>query len=195
MVSRERATQKKYTCRVSVLRQQLPGRGLCLSEGKALFPLPGAGVGEGHRGREPMDSNNLLAAWPVLGPGVAGAVFGAGWWFWVDAVVCSAAAVPFLHYLPGFFASFAALMFNCVNREDIGDGYYSPYDDSEWRVKLWLFISYVVSFVSLAGAVGFLVQDALTDTGPSAWTGSAGILQCVFVLVSGLIYWTCHSED
>jgi hypothetical protein len=48
-----------------------------------------------------MDSNNLLAAWPVLGPGVAGAVFGAGWWFWVDAVVCSAAAVPFLHYLPG----------------------------------------------------------------------------------------------
>ncbi|PWZ24395.1 hypothetical protein Zm00014a_029804 [Zea mays] len=190
-----------------------------------------------------MDSNNLLAAWPVLGPGVAGAVFGAGWWFWVDAVVCSAAAVPFLHYLPGFFASFAALMFNCVNREDIGDGYYSPYDDSEWRhqpkmpysamylrlltfvqnkpkleevkitpeiiqliyvpsvfirkkrVKLWLFISYVVSFVSLAGAVGFLVQDALTDTGPSAWTGSAGILQCVFVLVSGLIYWTCHSED
>ncbi|XP_004955010.1 transmembrane protein 50 homolog [Setaria italica] len=98
-----------------------------------------------------MDHNNLLAAWPVVGPGVAGAVFGAGWWFWVDAVVCSAAAVPFLHYLPGFFASFAALMFNCVNREDIGDGYYSPYDDSEWRVKLWLFISYVVSFVSLAG--------------------------------------------
>ncbi|CAD6250624.1 unnamed protein product [Miscanthus lutarioriparius] len=80
-----------------------------------------------------MDSNNLLAAWPVVGPGVAGAVFGAGWWFWVDAVVCSAAAVPFLHYLPGFFASFAALMFNAVNREDIGDGYYSPYDDSEWR--------------------------------------------------------------
>ena len=28
---------------------------------------------------------------------------------------------------------FAALMFNCVNREDIGDGYYSPYDDYEWR--------------------------------------------------------------
>jgi hypothetical protein len=48
-----------------------------------------------------MDSNNLLAAWPVVGPGVAGAVFGAGWWFWVDAVVCSADAVPFLHYLPG----------------------------------------------------------------------------------------------
>jgi hypothetical protein len=49
------------------------------------------------------------------------------------------------------------------------------------RVKLWLFISYVVSFVSLAGSVGFLVQDALTDSGPSAWTGTAGVLQCVSV--------------
>jgi hypothetical protein len=121
-----------------------------------------------------MDNNNMLAAWPVVSPGIAGAVFGVGWWFWVDAVVCSAAAVPFLQYLPGtcavspilcsvvsvpsvcmppkarilnrswalswlgFFATFAALMFNCVNREDIGDSYYSPYDDSEWRWgKVW----------------------------------------------------------
>ncbi|BAF09089.1 uncharacterized protein [Oryza sativa Japonica Group] len=142
-----------------------------------------------------MDTTSFPAVWAVVGPGVAGAVFGVGWWFWVDAVVCSAAAVPFLHYLPGLFASFAALMFNCVKREDANYNYYSPYDDSEWRLKLWLFVSYVVSFVSLAGAVGFLVQDALTDTGPSAWTGVAGVLQSVFVLISGLMYWTCHSED
>jgi hypothetical protein len=44
---------------------------------------------------------NLAMLWGIIGPGVAGALFGAGWWFWVDAVVCSAAAVPFLHYLPG----------------------------------------------------------------------------------------------
>uniref|UniRef100_A0ACD5ZEW2 Uncharacterized protein n=1 Tax=Avena sativa TaxID=4498 RepID=A0ACD5ZEW2_AVESA len=142
-----------------------------------------------------MENNNLPAVWAAVGPGVSGAVFGAAWWFWVDAVVCSAAAVPFLHYLPGLFATFAALMFNCVKREDINDNYYSPYDDSEWRLKLWLFISYVVSFVSLAAAVGFLVQDALTDTGPSTWTGIAGVLQTVFLLISGLIYWTCYSED
>lgn len=51
------------------------------------------------------------------------------------------------------------------------------------RVKLWLFLAYVVSFVSLAASVGLLVQDALTDNGPSAWTGAAGVLQCVFVLI------------
>ncbi|XP_078444760.1 transmembrane 50A-like protein [Wolffia australiana] len=135
-----------------------------------------------------MDRSEL---WAIFGPGVAGAVFGAGWWFWVDAVVCSAVKVSFLHYLPGIFASLAALMFNGVKKEDMD---YSPYEDGEWRVKLWLFLAYVVSFVSLAASVGLLVQDALVDKGQSTWTGIAGILQCVFVLISGLIYWTCHFE-
>ncbi|CAN1305864.1 hypothetical protein LINPERPRIM_LOCUS26628 [Linum perenne] len=99
---------------------------------------------------------DLLEMWAIFGPGVSGAVFGAGWWFWVDAVVCSSVQVSFVHYLPGIFASFAALMFNCVRKEDID---YSPYDD-----------------------------------GPSVWTGTAGVFQCVFVLISGLIYWTSHSE-
>ncbi|CAN1143661.1 hypothetical protein LINPERPRIM_LOCUS26628 [Linum perenne] len=73
---------------------------------------------------------DLLEMWAIFGPGVSGAVFGAGWWFWVDAVVCSSVQVSFVHYLPGIFASFAALMFNCVRKEDID---YSPYDEGEWR--------------------------------------------------------------
>ncbi|CAL5414444.1 unnamed protein product [Camellia sinensis] len=51
------------------------------------------------------------------------------------------------------------------------------------KLKLWLFLAYVISFVSLAAAVGLLIQDALVETGPSAWTGTAGVLQCVFVLI------------
>ncbi|KAH1245309.1 Transmembrane protein 50 [Glycine max] len=113
---------------------------------------------------------DLLELWAIFGPGVAGAVFGAGWWIWLDAVVCSLVTVPFLHYLPGIFASFAALMFNCVRKEDID---YSPYDEGEWRLKLWLFIAYVVSFVSLAGSAGLLIQDSLDKSAPSVWTGVA----------------------
>ncbi|CAI9764056.1 unnamed protein product [Fraxinus pennsylvanica] len=136
---------------------------------------------------------DLAELWTIFGPGVAGAVFGAGWWFWVDAVFCSSVKVPFVHYLPGIFASLAALMFNSVKKDDIID-HYSPYDEGEWRGKLWLFIAYIVSFISLAASVGLLIQDALVKTGPSAWTGVAGVLQCVFVLISGLMYWTCNSE-
>ncbi|KAG4163600.1 hypothetical protein ERO13_D01G181900v2 [Gossypium hirsutum] len=124
-----------------------------------------------------MDLGELLA---IFSPGVAGAVFGAGWWFWVDAVVCSSVHISFVHYLPEIFASIAALMFNCVRKDDID---YSPYDEGEWRLKLWLFLAYVVSFVSLAASVGLLMQDSLVTSGPSLWTGTAGVLQCVFVLI------------
>lgn len=44
---------------------------------------------------------DVTELWAIFGPGVAGAVFGAGWWFWVDAVVCSAVKISFIHYLPG----------------------------------------------------------------------------------------------
>ncbi|PKU79898.1 transmembrane protein 50 homolog [Dendrobium catenatum] len=139
--------------------------------------------------------NNCSMLWEIFGPGAAGAVFSAGWWFWVDAVICSDVKISFLHYLPGIFASLAALMFNCVRKEEIAYDYYSPYGESDWRLKLWLFLAYVISFVSLAAAVGLLVQDALTDKGHSLWAGVAGVLQCVLILISGLIYWTCHSDD
>lgn len=33
----------------------------------------------------------------------------------------------------GIFASIAALMFNCVDRNDLGYNYYSPYGETEWR--------------------------------------------------------------
>ncbi|WRX30739.1 Uncharacterized protein family UPF0220 - like 1 [Theobroma cacao] len=72
---------------------------------------------------------DLGELWAIFGPGVSGAVFGAGWWFWIDAVVCSSVSVSFVHYLPGIFASIAALMFNCVRKEDID---YSPYEEGEW---------------------------------------------------------------
>jgi len=40
-----------------------------------------------------------------------------------------------------------------------------------------------VSFVSLAGSAGLLIQDSLDKSSPSVWTGIAGVLQCVFVLI------------
>ena len=49
---------------------------------------------------------DLPEVWAVFGHGVAGAVFGAGWWFWIDAVVCSSVKVSFVHYLPVTSLSF-----------------------------------------------------------------------------------------
>ncbi|XVF64659.1 hypothetical protein PTKIN_Ptkin09bG0185700 [Pterospermum kingtungense] len=73
---------------------------------------------------------DLGELWAIFGLGIAGAVFGASWWFWIDAVICSSVNVSFLHYLPGIFSPIAALMFNCVRKDDID---YSPYEEGEWR--------------------------------------------------------------
>lgn len=53
----------------------------------------------------------------------------------------------------------------------------------------------MVSFVSLAASVGLLIQDALTSKGPSAWTGTAGVLQCVFVLIRYFIIVDNHASS
>lgn len=51
----------------------------------------------------------------VYGPITSGALFGAGWWFWVDGVVGSSAA-PFVQWLPGIVATLALIMINSVRR-------------------------------------------------------------------------------
>ncbi|TVU05582.1 hypothetical protein EJB05_48750, partial [Eragrostis curvula] len=65
-------------------------------------------------------------------------------------------------------------------------------------VKLWLFVTFDLYFIclGLAGAVGLLVLDPLTDKGPSCGLVFACVMQCPCDHhPSALIYWTCHSED
>ncbi|CAL5417338.1 unnamed protein product [Camellia sinensis] len=105
---------------------------------------------------------DLIELWAIFGPAVAGAVFGAGWWFWVDAVVCSSVAVSFLHYLPGIFASLAALMFNCVRREDID---YSPYEEGEWRYHRIACVVIITTTMKMEAELKNMgVEDLATST-------------------------------
>ncbi|MCO5588589.1 hypothetical protein L7F22_042546 [Adiantum nelumboides] len=102
--------------------------------------------------------------------------------------------LPLCTIFQGFLHHFVALMFNCVKRDEIQD--YSPYDDGKGcRSRTWLFLAYVISFVSLVGSFGLLIQDALVNSAASSWTGMTGVLQCVFILASGIIYWTSRTGD
>jgi hypothetical protein len=63
------------------------------------------------------------------------------WSWWVWFVGCGRSA--------GIFASLAALMFNCVNKDEIGYDYYSPYgDDSEWRWAYWSIWHGLIQFMN-----------------------------------------------
>ncbi|KAF5831749.1 hypothetical protein DUNSADRAFT_12619 [Dunaliella salina] len=98
--------------------------------------------------------------------------------------------VPFDQYIPGLMATLALLMINVIRKQDLDDG--DPYDDAGvCRPRLWLFLSYLVSFGSLVGSVWVLVEhyEQNPDISSTAdkWPGVAGILQCSFILGSGLL--------
>ena len=82
-------------------------------------------------------------------------------------------------------ATLAILMVNAVRRDELSgydaDGYQS-------QKRLWLLLSYLVSFGALGWAVAGLIAY-FSKPGHDAWTGAAGVLQCVLIVASGLTYW------
>lgn len=137
---------------------------------------------------------SLLQFWEdkakAYGPSMSGALFGAGWWFWVDAVACSSNKIPFTQYLPGIVATLALIMINLVRREDLSD--YDPFDDGGYcRSRFWLFISYMVSFGAVAGGVWVLLQDYAFNKNlgdASVWPGVAVMFQVTCILASSLLF-------
>eukprot|EP00898_Chlorokybus_atmophyticus_P007375 jgi/Chlat1/7639/Chrsp64S07113 len=147
--------------------------------------------------------SSVVDGYRRYGPGLAGAVCGAGWWIWLDAVLCNDRTVPFLHYLPGIIATVALLMFNCVRKEDVME--YSSMDDGEGcrqqlihplsptRLRFFLFLSYLVSLGSLGFGVWVLVAGYAVHPDVNHWPGVAVLIHCTLVLCSGLIFWTSRS--
>mmetsp|Transcript_34595 Transcript_34595/g.61705 ORF Transcript_34595/g.61705 Transcript_34595/m.61705 type:complete len:172 (-) Transcript_34595:553-1068(-) len=135
---------------------------------------------------------------PLYGPGVAGALFGAGWWFFVDAIVYSSAVhgskPPGILCLPGIIASLALVMINCIRRDQISGGYDSFDEGSLCRSKFWLFLSYVVSFSSVVFAVWLLIAHNGEGT-EHAWSSIAGLFQVVFILGSGLVFFLTRTAN
>ncbi|KAG2448465.1 hypothetical protein HYH02_006357 [Chlamydomonas schloesseri] len=131
----------------------------------------------------------------MWGPILSGALFGAGWWFWVDAVCINHHKIPFDQYLPGLIATLALVMINCIRRDDLVE--IDPFDDASFcRSRLWLFVSYIVSFASIVAAVWVMLAHYAHNPDLSAadkWPGAAGIFQVTFILGSGLLFFVSRT--
>lgn len=129
------------------------------------------------------------------GPIIAGMLFGAGWWFWVDAVACTSHKIPFDQYLPGIIATLALIMINCIRQDDLME--IDPFDDATFcRSRLWLFLSYIVSFAAIVAAIWVMIAHYSTNTqlsGSEKWPGAAGIFQVTFILGSGLVFFASRT--
>lgn len=121
-----------------------------------------------------------------FGVGFAGAVFGAGWWLFIDNVAVSD-KTPFLHSLPGIIATIAMLMIASVRRDELADISFG--DGAYGRARLWLFISYIVSIASIVGAVLIFL------TASAAWSGLSVLLQVALILGSALLLFVSRTGD
>eukprot|EP00192_Tetraselmis_astigmatica_P015197 CAMPEP_0117673810 /NCGR_PEP_ID=MMETSP0804-20121206/14682_1 /TAXON_ID=1074897 /ORGANISM="Tetraselmis astigmatica, Strain CCMP880" /LENGTH=162 /DNA_ID=CAMNT_0005482595 /DNA_START=348 /DNA_END=836 /DNA_ORIENTATION=- len=131
--------------------------------------------------------------------GVAGALFGAGWWVQADALIVqhlteAGPGASFLFQIPGVLATLSMVMINLTRREDLQNPDMLS-EGVECRLKLWLFLSYCMAFGSLFGAVWVLFT--CKDAGEHLWLGTAGVIQTVLIVASGLVMWLLRapSED
>ncbi|CAK0778991.1 hypothetical protein CVIRNUC_004677 [Coccomyxa viridis] len=144
-------------------------------------------------------SPSVLQYWEekakAYGPGVSGALFGGGWWFWVDACAASGTQVPFVQYLPGIVATIALVMINAIRRDELEE--YDPFDEGVFcRSRFWLFISYIVSFASVVGAVWVLLGHyALNPDVSTVWPGIAGLFQVTLILGAALLFWVARTPS
>lgn len=72
---------------------------------------------------------------------------------------------------------------------------YDPFDEGLFcRARLWLFMAYVVSFGSFAGAVWVLLQAyALNPSAVTNWPGAAGVFQVILILGSALTFFVSRT--
>ena len=148
--------------------------------------------------RSEIDWDSLSSKPKEYSPGVAGALFGAGWWCWLDVFVHSAAvdhhSVPITYHIPGWVATFALVIMNITSRSELAesDDYYTD-DNFTTRAKILLFISYLTAFGAVAGSIAVLISCVQHQTLVEVGVGS--VVQCGLVLLSGLLLWAFRSSD
>ena len=124
----------------------------------------------------------------------SGALFAAGWWVWADAVLTLPHAAgtpipptPLLRWAPGLLATLAAALMAAVGAAQGGEAYTDGVQSTGASVSL--FFAFCAAFGSVVGGAGSVVALG------GAWLGVATVLQCVFLLGSGLAAFVASSEE
>jgi hypothetical protein len=125
----------------------------------------------------------------------SGVLFAVAWWLWIDAVAYSVikndpVQTVFGHWIPGIVSTVALLMINAVNWSDLYGLGFSSVDSELTRVRVWLFVSFVIAFGGIIAAVWIACANWFVNeqTPFTQWPGIALILQNVFIFISGILY-------
>lgn len=113
-----------------------------------------------------------------------GILFAGGWAVFIDAQINSLDAFNAVHIVPPICATVAAIAINLVAIERVSDSI---------EVKLWLFFWFTISCVAMGLSIWFLARDYAPPIPP--YPGVSILLQCVFTIMAGFLYFAAKSND
>ncbi|KAN0055494.1 hypothetical protein ACTA71_008607 [Dictyostelium dimigraforme] len=133
-------------------------------------------------------------------PALAGIIFTAGWFLWIDGHVYEntnnnndpdfdGPHIQWVYYLPGIFATLGMVMANIVDLSALNSNSLL-FDGGSTKVRVWLFVSFAISFGCIGAALWIMIAVFLPphNTNDAAqWPGVAITLQTSLIFLSSLI--------
>eukprot|EP01089_Gocevia_fonbrunei_P015646 TRINITY_DN4629_c0_g1_i2.p1 TRINITY_DN4629_c0_g1~~TRINITY_DN4629_c0_g1_i2.p1 ORF type:complete len:145 (-),score=17.45 TRINITY_DN4629_c0_g1_i2:54-488(-) len=116
-----------------------------------------------------------------------------GWLLCVDGAVIGNKwagyhAPPWFMFLPGIVSTFTLVMTNLVSVNDIHPFSMFFSEDISRKVRVWLLISFSLSFGAIIAIVWMMITEYQDYSGNAIYPGVAMILQNVCILISSLLF-------
>jgi len=128
---------------------------------------------------------------------IAGCIFAAGWWIWIDANVSTAnwpkdksgkpPAILFYYYIPGIISTLGVFMTNIVSLESLNPASWVFDERIGAKVRVWLFLSFIISFSGVAAAIWIMAAVYMPPHNKgNDWPGIALTIQNALIFVSSI---------
>jgi len=132
---------------------------------------------------------------------VAGFIYGAGVWFWIDATVWSNTinserideTVTWWHWIPIVIVSIMVFSLIILSWVVVEENLFEIGEHSQgvwaWVSRVWLFISLIIGVLGFIMSLWIAIQVFFVNTDSnSIYPGCALFLSCGMVFISGLLY-------
>lgn len=152
---------------------------------------------------------------------LAGALFAAGWWTFIDATLLSRYAinpldpksphdgipvhVAFPDWIPGILSTLGMIIINLIDKEQLkgddegGDWQGASWGGSvAWRARLFLFVGFALLAGGLAGSITVLVIKYIVPAYPESFGvnwGIANVAQSIAIMLSAIVLWTAQNAE
>eukprot|EP01089_Gocevia_fonbrunei_P000920 TRINITY_DN10897_c0_g1_i1.p1 TRINITY_DN10897_c0_g1~~TRINITY_DN10897_c0_g1_i1.p1 ORF type:complete len:165 (+),score=23.06 TRINITY_DN10897_c0_g1_i1:99-593(+) len=134
---------------------------------------------------------------------VAGIVFSFAWWLWIDATAWSncctddiAERVKWWHWFPNVVTFVCFVSINVISWIILEENVLMTSNESKWPVRIWLYASFVGTFLMLVAALWIAIQVFWVDNNPdSGYCGAALFISNGLLLLSCVFYRMAVSWD